>query len=447
MDLNEELKSTIQEIGRRFEEFKSENDRQIKTAVRDALAEAKLEKLGQAIDDLTGKKEDLEKRIKAESELREELERKVNAQRFGASHTDDVEQKALADFNTEVKSIALSRGVVLPSEATIDEFRAYKSAFDKWMRKSRDGMTNDEIKAMQVGVDADGGYLVPSDTSGRIVKRIYELSPVRSLFGVQTISSDRLEGITDLGEAGSGWVGETATRNDTNTPQIGKYEIVAFEQYAQPKVTQKMLDDSSVDVEAWLDGKVSDKFARDEAGAFLSGDGVSKPRGLLTYATAATADATRAWGTFEHVVTGANGAFLAAANGPFDCLMDLEAAFKPAHLANAAFLTRRQVVTAMRKIKDSTYQYIWQPSLQAGKPNTLLGYPIYMSEDMPALATGSLSLAFGNFSAAYLIVDRLGVRTLRDPFTDKPYIKFYTIRRVGGAAVDFEAVKFLKFST
>lgn len=443
-DLHEELKSTIDQIGRRFEEFKAENDKNIKRAVGDALAEAKLEKLGQAIDDLTGNKEDLEKRIKLEREEREELERKVNRLRLGGGATDDVEQKALADFNIQVKSVARSRGLPLPADVDVEGYRAYKGAFNSMMRKDAKALTADEQKALQVGVEADGGYLVPADTSGRIVSRVFELSPIRSIANVQVISSDRLEGIADLGEAADGWVGETETRSDTNTPQIGKYEIPAFEQYAQPKATQKLLDDAAVDVEAWLARKVADRFARREGAAFITGTGVASPRGFTSYPVAVTGDATRPWGTLEVVKTGVNGAF--AGSTPADILFDLEGAFKTAYLANAKIVTRRQVITAIRKFKDQQNQYLWQPGLQAGKPATLIGYPLVMAEDMPALGTGSLSLAMGDFQEGYQIVDRLGVRTLRDPYTDKPYVKFYSIRRVGGAVVNFEAIKFIQFA-
>ncbi len=444
MEPIEELKQTCEQIGRAFEEFKTENNKQIDRAVKNALAESKLEQLGQAIDDLTGKKEDLEKRIKFEAEMREELERKVNLLRLGGGKSDDVEQKALGDFNIMVKELARTRGNAIPADIDVEGFRVYKSAFAKWARKGRDVLSSDEVKAMQVGAEADGGFYVPSDTSGRIVTRVYELSPIRAIASVQPLSSDRLEGVTDLDEAGDGWVGETETRTDTKTPQIGKYEIVAFEQYAQPKATQKLLDDSSVDIEAWLAAKVADRFARREGTAFVTGAGVASPRGFTTYPTAATADSARAWGTLEHVGTGVNGDF--AASSPADILFDIEGAFKPAYLNGASWVTRRSVITKVRKFKGSDANYLWQPGLAAGKPSTLIGYPIVMGEDMPALAAGSLSMALGNFKEGYQIVDRLGIRTLRDPYTDKPYVKFYSIRRVGGAVVNFEVIKFVRFA-
>jgi HK97 family phage major capsid protein len=260
-----------------------------------------------------------------------------------------------------------------------------------------------------------------------------------------TIGSDRLEGMNDLDEADAGWVGETGTRSDTDTPQVGKYEIPVHEMYAMPRATQKLLDDAAIDVEAWLAGKVADKLARTENAAFVTGNGVSKPRGFTAYTTAATADGSRTWGQLEHVLSGASGDFAAA--DPADKLFDVEAAMKPALLAGARWVTRRSVIAKVRKFKSTDDQYLWQPGLQAGAPASLIGYPITLAEDMPALAEDSLSMALGNFAEGYQIVDRLGVRVLRDPFTAKPYVRFYTTKRTGGAVVNFDAIKFLKFNS
>lgn len=446
MDPTQELKSTIEKIGVAFEEFKAENNKLIAKGVRDALAEAKLDKLGQALDDLTGKKEDLEKRIKAAESNSEEMERKLNALRFeGNKGSNEIEQKGLIDFNLQIKAIAADRRLAQPADVDLVGFRAYKAAFSNICRKGRDGVTAEEVKALQVGVEADGGIYVPADTTGRIVQRVYELSPIRAICSVQSISSDRLEGIADIGEAADGWVGEVAARSDTATPQGGKYEIPTFEQYAKPKASQKLLDDASIDIEAWLAGKVANRFARREALAFIAGNGTSQPRGLTTYTVNQTSDDTRAWGVMESVKTGVSSNF--AASNPADILFDLETSFRPAYLANANIVTRRSVIRLIRKFKDSTGQYLWQPSLQAGKPATLIGYSLVMCEDMPALAANSLSLAMGDFKEGYQIIDRLGVRMLRDPYTDKPYVVFYSIRRVGGGVLNSEAIKFVEFGT
>lgn len=429
------LKDTVEALGRAFEEFKTANDQQIaqlKSGKSDPLLEVKLQTITTKLDELQAQKDALEAKMSRPAMQ-------------SAALTD--ERKACEAFNVELKAHAASRGVAAPADMSVEAYNEYKSAFVSMLRKGREGgqLSDQERKTLLVGSDSDGGYLVPADMSGRITTRLYESSPIRQLANVQTISSDRLEGIEDLDEAAAGWVGETETRAETNTPRIGKYEIPAMEMYAQPKATQRLLDDAAVDVEAWLTGKVSERLARLEATAFVTGDGTSRPRGFTAYPTAATADATRAWGTMEHINTGVNGAF--ASSNPADTLHDLVSALKIGYLAGARWVTRRTVIALIRKFKESTTNaYIWQPGLQAGQPAQLLGYPITLAEDMPALATGSLSMGFGDFRSGYQIVDRLGVRVLRDPYTEKPYIKFYTTRRVGGAVVNFEAIKFVRFA-
>lgn len=430
--MNEDLKKIIDELGRAFDEFKKTHETQMtemKAGRSDPLLEQNLQKITTRLDELQAQKD--------------EIEKKLNRPHIETSD-DKQEAKSLRAFNIEIKAAAIIQGRAQPADVSLDEYRNYKRCFNEMMRKGDKHLNEIERKAMQVGIDSDGGYLVPADVTGRIATRLFDLSPIRQIANVQTIGSDRLEGIEDINEADAGWVSELGTRLDTNTPQVGKYEIVANEMYAQPKATQKLLDDASVDVEAWLSGKVADKFARTEGAAFVNGNGVGKPRGFTSYPTASTADATRAWGTFEHVKTGANGAF---ASTQADPLFDLIAAFKPGYLNGAQWVTRRTVIAAIRKFKTSTTsEYIWQPGLQQGQPAQLLGFPITIAEDMPAMATGSNSMALGNFQLGYQIVDRLGVRVLRDPYTDKPYIKFYTTKRTGGGAVQFEAIKFINFA-
>lgn len=430
--MSAELNTVIEELGRAFEEFKSANDLQIKelkTGKAEVVLNEKVEKLSTALDELQAQKD--------------EIEKKLNRPQFG-SEQDQNEAKTVVQFNRELKSAAALRGDATPADVTVEQFRQYKSGFLKMVRSGDNRLDGDERKAMQVGIDSDGGILVPADTSGRIVTKLYELSPIRQIANVITISSSGIEGIEDLDEAGAGWTAELGTRSDSDTPQVGKWTINAEEMYAQPKTTQKLLDDSAVDIESWLAMKVADKFARTEGAAFINGTGVGQPRGFATYTTAATADATRAWGQFEHVNTGANGAFHTTQADP---LFDLIGAFKSGYLQGASWVTRREVLTAIRKFKSSvTGEYLWQPGLTAGQPAQLLNFPYIVAQDMPAIATGSLSMALGNFQIGYQIVDRIGIRVLRDPYTDKPYVKFYTTKRVGGGAVNFEAIKFVRFS-
>jgi HK97 family phage major capsid protein len=324
--------------------------------------------------------------------------------------------------------------------------RAHKDAFNGFLRRGVDaGLPELEKKALSVGNDPDGGYLVPTDTSGRIYKRIFDSATIRRIATVVEISTDAVEGLRDSDDIGAGWVAEAEDRPETSTSQFGRYRIPVFEMYAEPRATQQMLDDASLDVEAWLADKLADRFLRLENAAFVNGDGSAQPRGFLSYPTAATADAARLWGVLEHIGTGVNGDFAAA--NPADVLLDLIAALKPGYLANAAWVTRRAVIARIRKFKESTTNaYLWQPGLQQGQPATLLGFPVTLEEEMPALAAGSFSVAFGDFREGYQIVDRVGVRTLRDPFTAKPFVKFYTTKRVGGAVVNFDAIKLIRFA-
>lgn len=459
MDPVQELKQTLDKIGVAFEEYKKANDEQLKgvnsnlkatigAEIKDVLSKAKLDKIEQTIDDLTGQRDDLAKRIKCETEMREELERKVNMLRVTGKPVDEKEEKARVEFTTQVKSVAKQRGAALAQnfDISIEEYRAYKSAFNSFLRKDSRVLTADEVKALSVGDDANGGFLVQSDISGRMIQRVYDLSPIRQIATVQQITGDALEGIEDNDEMSAGWVGETQTRTETNTAQVGKYRIPCAEMYAKPKASQNHLDDAAYDIESWVVTKVGDKFARLEGAAFVSGDGIIKPRGFTTY-TQVLADGTDqfAAGSLYYVKSGANGAFHTTQADP---LFDLIAQFKPWHLMNANWVTRRTVIAAIRKFKETTSNaYIWQPGLQMGQPDKLLGYPITMAEDMPALATGSLSMSLGNFKEGYQIVDRFGIRMLRDPFTDKPFVQFYTTKRTGGAVVNFQAIKFIKFSS
>lgn len=425
-----EIKTLIDGLAKDWAEYKATNEQQItelKKGRSDPLLEEKLIKLSDRLDTLSAEKDELEK----------------NLARPPAGPADESETKTVREFNLARKAAALGAGKPTPADVSAEEVRAYKAAFLAWFRKGEDFEL--DRKALSVGVDTEGGFLVPADMTGRIVTKLYDLSPIRQIASVQPISSDALEGIEDIDEAAAGWVGEKTSRTETDTPDVGKWRIPAEEMYAMPKATQRILDDAGVDVEAWLSAKVADKLARTEAAAFVAGNGVVKPRGFTTYTTAATADASRAWGQMQHVATGQNGAF--ASSTPADILFDVEMAMKPGYRAGARWVTRRSVLTLIRKFKDQQNQYLWQPGLQAGQPSSLIGYPVTEAEDMPALATGSLSLAFGNFQVGYQIVDRLGIRVLRDPYTAKPFVLFYTTKRTGGAVVNYEAIKFVKFGS
>jgi len=311
--------------------------------------------------------------------------------------------------------------------AAVDE---YKQAFNMYLRKGHEkGLEDLQLKALSVGTDPEGGYLVTPQMSSDITKIIFESSPIRQLASVETISTDSLDVIDDVQEFGAGWTGETTAVTETTNALVGKRSIPVMDMFAQPKATQKLLDDAGVNIEAWLNEKIADRFARLEATAFVSGTGVSQPRGILTYASGTS------WGQIQQVNSGTSGVVTA------DGVINLFYALKEGYMANASFLANRSVVGALRLLKETTNQYIWQPGLASGQPDTLLGRPVYMASDMPVAAANSLSIAVGDFKRAYKIVDRIGMRMMRDPFTEKPFVKFYATKRVGGDVTNFEAIK------
>lgn len=393
-----EIKARIDKLGNAWEQFKEVNDRRLKEVenkgASDPLTDSHLSRISEKLDEY---KERLGK-----------MEASFRRPAFGSGSS--------VVFEDDVKS-------------------AHKEAFRNYLRKGMEGdLCNLQTKALSVSSDPDGGYLVTSQLSQNIVKTIFETSPMRQLANVEVISSDALEIIEDKDSAVAGWTTESGEVDDTATPQVAKKVIAVHELYAQPKATQKLIEDSAIDIEGWLASKISDIFARTENAAFINGDGVGKPRGILTYASGTS------WGQVQQVSSGSSGAVTA------DKLIELFYSLKEVYATRASFLMNRATAQAVRQLKDSTNQYIWNPGFALGTPDTLMGVPVYLAADMPVPAANSLSVVVGDFKSAYQIVDRSGISVLRDPFTDKPFVKFYTTKRVGGDVVNFEAVKILKLA-
>jgi HK97 family phage major capsid protein len=301
------------------------------------------------------------------------------------------------------------------------------------------------LKGMSVNVDAGGGYFVVAALSESMTRTELDYSPIRQLARVIPIESDAYEEPLDKDSPGASWVAETAARTATTSPQVAMIRIPVNEIYAMPEATQQLIDDSRFNIVEWLSMKVGLQFGIAEGLAFVTGDGIGKPRGFLSYPTAATADATRLWGTLEHVATGAAGAFGADPNGA-NKLIDVVHKLKAGYRRGAVWLMNKKTVGEVRKLKDTAGRFVWVDSLLPSVPPSLLGYPVVEAEDMPDIAANSLSIAFGNFGRGYTIVDRVGLRFLVDPFTNKPYVRLYTYKRVGGDVNDFLAIKLLKFA-
>lgn len=371
-----------------------------------------------------------------------DIERKGYADPLYDEHLNNISEsldnykKRLDQIETAYNRPSLGEESVKSDAAFSQKNGEHSKAFRNYLRKGMDGgLEALQTKALSVGSDPDGGYLVTPSMSATIVQAIFETSPMRQLASVETISTDSLDMIDDHTALAAGWTSETSVISaDTATPMIAKRNIPTHELYAQPKATQKLVDDAAIDVEAWLSGKIADIFSRTQNTAFVSGNGVGQPRGILTYA------AGTSWGQVQQVGSGSSGVVTA------DSLISLFYSLKDAYARRASFLMNRSVVQAIRLLKETTGQYIWQPGLSAGAPDTLMGVPVYLAADMPVAASGSLSVAVGDFAAAYQIVDRQGIRILRDPFTEKPFVKFYATTRVGGDVTNFEAIKLLKLS-
>lgn len=307
-----------------------------------------------------------------------------------------------------------------------------------------DALKSVEMKALSTSTGGDGGYAVPAVIDTEIEKQLRDMSPLRTIVKVKTIETGDYKRLVNTGGTSSGWVGEADARTETNTPSLEKVDIIPGELYANAAATQRALDDMQFDAETWLNEEVAEEFAAQEAAAIVNGDGTNKPKGFLTYTTSDETDPARAFGTLQHVITGSDGAFPAA--DPSDILIDLVHALKARYRQGAHFVMNSKTLAMVRKFKDADGNFIWRAGLAEGQADTLLGYPVVECEDMPDVASDALSIAFGNFERAYTLVERTGTRVLRDPYSNKPYVHFYATRRVGGALVNSDALKLLKFA-
>ncbi len=366
---------------------------------------------------------------------------------------EQVEKRANADVLTEEKLDRLNRtidqmvarsarpplaGGVSGSLADIQ----HKSAFETYMRQGDAGNLRAlEEKALSVGSDPDGGYLVPVETERAVMSSLKEISPIRAIAGIREVSGTSFKKPFSISGPGTGWVGESAARPETTSPGLAELTFPTMELYAMPAATSTLLDDAAVNVDEWIAEEVRIAFAEQEGTAFVSGDGINKPKGFLSYAT--VANASWSWGNLGYVATGTDGGF--AATNPSDNLIDLVYSIKSGYRGNAHWVMNRATQAEIRKIKDVDGNYIWQPGERLGAAPTLMNFPITESEDMPDIASNSMSIAFGDFGRGYLIVDRVGLRVLRDPYSAKPYVLFYTTKRVGGGVQDFDAIKLMKF--
>ncbi len=373
-----------------------------------------------------------------------QIEKRVGADAVTVEKMNRIEQ-SLDSQQSRVDDLLLKakRPSLGGSSAVSTEALQHKRAFHSYMRHgTEDNLKALEEKAWSVASLPDGGYLVPEELETEITRRLSVVSPIRSIAGIKQVSGSLYKRPFAINGAETGWVGETDPRPETLTPTLEQLEFPTMELYAMPAATATLLDDAATNVDEWIAEEVETAFAEQEGVAFISGDGVNKPRGFLDYPN--IAEQNWSWGNMGYVPTGVAGDF--APTDPFDSFIFMTYALRAPYRQNASWVMNRSVQAMVRRFKDADGNYIWQPPTGIGAQATILNHPIVEAEDMPNIAPDSLSVAFGDFSRGYLIVDRLGIRVLRDPFSKKPFVLFYTTKRVGGGVLDFNAIKLLKFA-
>ena len=381
-----------------FDDFKAKNDKELEAikSEKGKLSDS-VDKLNEKLGEIDKLKADLEKELKA-------------AKRPGATEGKDVE--------------------------------AHQKAFGQFLRKGKneEELADLQQKAVQVAVDSDGGFAAPEELDTTMLELLRNESPMREVCGSIIIGASGYKKLVNLGGAGSGWVGETEARPATGTPTIAQLEAYMGELYSNPQATQQSLDDIHFNVEQWLSEEVAREFAEQEGNAFLLGNGTNKPKGILAYELDTSADKDRVFGKLQKLVSGAAGSFTG------DNLIDLIYSTKKGYRKNAQFMMNTLTLAKARKLKDSEGNYLWQPGLQAGQPSTLLSHAVAENEDMPDAEADANAILFGDFKRGYAVVDRFGTRVLRDPYTNKPNVGFYTTKRVGGMLLDSNAIKVLALS-
>ncbi len=379
--------------------------------------------------------------LKASNDARiEEIEKRGAADPLLDAKLKKIEQ-ALDRQRSAVERLALEQARPAIGEDPRKGDPEHKSAWGAYLRKGDDsGIARLDLKSLNVGTEARGGYVAPPELDRLIEQRLMASSPMRQIASVRQTSATVFRKPVSLGTT-SAWAAETGSRTETTAPTLDLLEFPAAELYAMPAATQTLLDDAYADVDEWLADEVEASFSTQESTAFVTGDGSNKPKGFLSYDM--IADASHAWDKIGFILSGGAGAF--ASSNPADKLIDLVYALKSQFRPNARFVMNRRTVSAVRKLKDADGNYLWRPG-SAGEAASLLGYPVTEIEDMPDIAANAFSIAFGDFRRGYLIVDRQGARVLRDPYSLKPYVLFYTTKRVGGGVQNFDAIKVMKFA-
>lgn len=408
--MTDEVKQMVDEIKKLAHELKSTKENE---NLKDTLTEQKFDKMA---DEVTQLSERLQK--------------------------EEAEKKAVQD-RLDAFEAALNRKGLDGGEAE-EKVAEHKAAFDNYLRngvvpegiKMRDGGL--EIRAMSSDSDPDGGYLIMPEMANFIVGRAFETSPIRQVARVVTGSAKSLSALIDDDEAAVAWTAEDGASSDSDTPELGELEIFAHKIDAEPQATVEMLEDAELDLEAWLQSKAADKIARTENTAFVTGNGIGKPRGFMSFSNWASAGVYER-NKVEQIASGATATLTA------DGLISLQNALKEAYQPNASFLMKRGTFGAILKLKGAD-NYFFSPTLLRDGQSTLqlLGKDVRFADDVAAVSANALSIAYGDFGQGYTIYDRRGIIVIRDALTNKGRVKFYVAKRVGGHVTNFDAIKIQK---
>jgi HK97 family phage major capsid protein len=419
-----EVKDLIEAQGRAWEEFKKAND---------AAIEAKAD--GKAVGDIEAK-------LAAINDALDKVQTKLSRPGSQGGGRDERQSpEAEAYKNAFLQWV---RSPSDPERRTALQLRARE--LQKVESKAFGADDGFETRAAQVitSTPSAGGFALPEIIERQIARLALDISPIRQIAMVRTVGSPDYKELFDIGGAAFEWVGEGGTRNQTNTPDLAEVAPTFGMASARPQATEESLDDLFFNVEEWLITSAAEAMAAGEGAAFIAGNGTNRPTGFLAGPTpVVTADSSRAFGTLQHINSGQASALPTSV----DIFLDVVHALRARYRANARWVTNKLVLSSLRKYKDTTNQYLWQPSVQAGQPASFLGYPVVEAEDMPGVTGGAFPIAYGDFREGYLIADRVGMRITRDEITQPGFVKFYVRKRVGGRLRNTQAIKLLRIGT
>lgn len=427
----------VRQFTQAFEAFKAANDERLKQieakGASDPLTEQKVDRINAEITRL-------QTDYKA---AMVDLETRLNRERLANGANDNGRARNVAALNQLLGAAARAQGRERPAEIDAAGYEAYRVGVYDVLRTGGRNNSVDVRNMIQIGSDPDGGYLCPPEVDQAIDRVLQQLGALRQAATVRPIGGASYKKyMTTSGAGFGGWGNERTTPSETATQQLAELLFTPHNMWAEPRTTSDVLEDAFLDIEQWLADEVGITFYEQESSAFITGDGVTKPRGLLSYPI--VANASYAWGKVGYTASGGASDF--AASNPSDNLIDLVHSLRRQYRGNASWIMNDLTLSKIRKFKDGFNNYLWVPGLQNGMVGTLLGYPVLTDDFMPDVAANAYPVAFGDFKRAYLIVDRRGTTVLRDPFTAKPQIKFYTTRRVGGGVQNFEAFKVMKIA-